>query len=157
MANKRPAVADAMAGVGRTTTIYPAEFAGELKGREKRTLGDLFGLTQYGVNLTVLKPGVWSAQRHWHAVEDEFVYVTAGEITLLDEAGEHKMTPGMCAGFKAGVPNGHRLENRTSQDAAYLEIGTRSPTETVTYPDVDMVAIKTDGKFVVTRKDGTAF
>ena len=157
MADARPAVAHAMAGVARTTTIYPAEFAGELKGREKRSLGDQFGLTQYGVNLTVLKPGAWSAQRHWHAVEDEFVYVVEGEITLVDDAGEHPMTPGMCAGFKAGVPNGHRLENRTSQDAAYLEIGTRSPSETATYPDIDMMAIKTGGRFVVTRKDGTAF
>ena len=157
MADERPAVVHAMAGTARTTTIYPAEFAGELKGREKRSLGDQFGLTQFGANLTVLKPGAWSSQRHWHAIEDEFVYVVEGEITLVDEAGEHKMTPGMCAGFKAGVPNGHRLANNTSRDAAYLEIGTRSLSETATYPDVDMVAIKTDGRFVVTRKDGTGF
>jgi uncharacterized cupin superfamily protein len=141
----------------RTGTIYPPEFASELKGREKRALGDGFGLTQFGVNLTTLAPGAWSSHRHWHEKEDEFVFIIAGEITLIDETGEYLMKPGMCAGFKAGVGNAHHLVNKSKATASYVEVGTRSSDEVASYPDVDMRAVKTDGKFVVTRKDGTGF
>lgn len=155
MADGKPAVLRAMDVAARTGTIYPPEFAGPLQGRAKRALGDPFGLSQFGVNLTTLAPGAASAERHWHRVEDEFIYVLDGEITLVDDDGEHVLTPGMCAGFKANVPNGHKLLNRTDTAATYLEVGTRSPEETATYPDVDMVGLKSDGKFRFTRKDGT--
>ena len=157
MAEARPAAVVAMAVPARTGTIYPPEYAGPLKGREKRALGDLFGLDQFGVNLTVLQPGASSSERHWHKVEDEFIYIVNGEITLVDDAGEHKLTPGMCAGFKANVPNGHKLVNKTAVPVTYLEIGTRSPMETATYPDADMIGIKENGKFRFTRKDGSPF
>ena len=97
---------------GPATDSLP-EFAAPGQGREKRALGDVFGLTQFGVNLTTLAPGTWSAHRHWHDNEDEFVFVVEGEITLIDDAGEHLLKPGMCAGFKAGVANGHHLVNKT--------------------------------------------
>ena len=153
----KPPTLDPKTVAPRTGTIYPSEFAGPLKGREKRALGDVFGLTQYGVNLTTLAPGTWSAQRHWHEKEDEFIFVVEGEITLIDDAGEHLLKPGRCAGFKAGVANGHNLVNKTKSPATYLEIGTRSDDEVAAYPDVDMKAVKSGGKFVVTRKDGTGF
>lgn len=153
----KPSKLDPKTITPRTGTIYPPEFAGPLKGREKRALGDVFGLTQYGVNLATLAPGSWSSQRHWHEKEDEFIFVIEGDITLIDDAGEHPLKPGMCAGFKAGVANGHHLVNKTKTPATYLEIGTRSANEVATYPDVDMKAVKTDGKFVLTRKDGTGF
>ena len=157
MSDTFPAALDATAIAPRFGTIYPASFARELQGREKRALGDSFGLTQYGVNLTTLPPGCWSAQRHWHEKEDEFIYVLSGEITLVDDAGEHVMTPGMCAGFKAGVANGHRLVNTSSAPATYLEVGSRMEGEKSHYPDVDMKAEKTDGRWTITRKDGSAF
>ena len=153
----KPSRLDPKTVTPRTGTIYPPEFAGPLKGREKRALGDVFGLTQYGVNLATLAPGTWSSQRHWHEKEDEFIFVIEGDITLIDDAGEHPLKPGMCAGFKAGVANGHHLVNKTKTPATYLEIGTRSANEVAAYPDVDMKAVKTDGKFVLTRKDGTGF
>lgn len=153
----RPSTLDPKTIVPRTGTIYPPEFAGEIKGREKRSLGDAFGLTQYGVNLTTLAPGSWSSHRHWHEKEDEFVFVIEGEITLIDEAGEHLLKAGMCAGFKSGVANGHHLVNKSKKTAAYLEVGTRSQDELASYPDVDMKAVKTNGKFVVTRKSGEPF
>ena len=153
----KPSKLDPKTIAPRTGTIYPPEFAGPLKGREKRALGDVFGLTQYGVNLATLAPGSWSSQRHWHEKEDEFIFVIEGDITLIDDAGEHPLKPGMCAGFKAGVANGHHLVNKTKTPATYLEIGTRSANEVAAYPDVDMKAVKTDGKFVLTRKDGTGF
>ena len=96
-------------------------------------------------------------ERHWHEKEDEFIYVLEGEITLVDDAGEHLLTPGMCAGFKAGVANGHKLVNRTDQPATYLEIGTRSADELATYPDIDMMGIKENHKFRFTRRDGTPY
>ena len=157
MADGKRAAIVAMELPARTGTIYPPEYAGPLKGREKRGLGDVFGLSQFGVNLTVLQPGASSAERHWHLVEDEFIYVLDGVITLVDDAGEHRLTVGMCAGFKAGVANGHKLVNKTAVVAAYLEIGTRSAEETSTYPDADMIGIKTGGKFAFTRKDGTPY
>ncbi len=141
----------------RTGTIYPPQYAGALKGREKRALGDVFGLSQFGVNLTVLQPGAASAERHWHRNEDEFIYVLDGEITLVDDAGAHLLQPGMCAGFKAGVANGHKLVNNTATPATYLEIGTRSADELATYPDADMIGIKENGTFRFTRRDGTPY
>jgi uncharacterized cupin superfamily protein len=141
----------------RTGTIYPQPYAAALEGRTKRALGDLFGLSQFGVNLTVLAPGTASAERHWHESEDEFVYVLEGELVLIDDEGEHVLSAGMCAGFKAGVANGHKLVNRSAQPAMVLEVGTRIEGDRAHYPEADMIAMKVDGKFRVTRKDGTAY
>jgi uncharacterized cupin superfamily protein len=141
----------------RRSTNYPAQFAGIVKGRAKAALGDQFRLTQFGVNYTVLEPGAWSAQRHWHQHEDEFVMVLEGTLTLVNDEGRHILTPGMCAGFKAGVANGHCLVNEASVRAVILEVGTRSPVETVDYPDIDMKAEKSGGAYAMTRKDGSAF
>ena len=157
MAEAKPVVLRALDVAARNTTIYPPPYAAALNGREKRVLGDQFGLTQFGVNLTTLAPGSWSSQRHWHEQEDEFIHVLDGIITLIDDAGEHPLTPGMCAGFKAGVANGHHLVNKSDRPAAYLEIGTRSNNERSHYPDADMKGAKTDGKWVLTRKDGRAY
>jgi uncharacterized cupin superfamily protein len=142
----------------RVGTNYPAPHAEECRSREKRALGDQFRLTQFGVNLTTLPPGCWSSQRHWHASEDEFVYVLEGEITLIDDEGEHLLRPGMCAGFKSGVANGHHLVNRSGRIAHYLEVGSRMSEEDVVYSDIDMKAEKRGGGPVVsTRKDGTPY
>jgi uncharacterized cupin superfamily protein len=137
---------------GRRGTIYPAEFAKGFEGRIKRALGNAGGLTQFGVNLTTLEPGASSAHRHWHAKEDEFIYVLEGELTLVTEAGEEVLRPGMAATFPAGEANGHMLVNRTSTPATYLEVGTRSPDEDAEYPDIDLRLKKRDGKVVFTRK-----
>ena len=156
MADTKLAAIRATSVAARSSTVYPPEFAPVVSGRAKRALGDQFGLTQYGVNLTVLAPGASSALRHWHEVEDEFIYVLEGELVLVNDSGIHALSTGMCAGFKAGVANGHKIENRSGSPASYLEVGTRSPEETANYPDVDLVGIKTGGKFAFTRKDGTA-
>ena len=95
-------------------------------------------MSQFGVNLTTLKPGAWSAQRHWHRNEDEFIYVLEGEIVLCEDDSETVLKPGDAAGFKANSGNGHCLINRTQKDAVYLEVGTRSVNETVVYSDIDM-------------------
>lgn len=141
----------------RSSTVYPPPYAAAMAGRAKRALGDLFGLSQFGVNLTVLAPGSASSERHWHESEDEFIYVLEGEVSLIDDAGEHLLTAGMCAGFKAGVPNGHKLVNRSSMPATILEVGTRSEGDRAHYPEADMAAVKENGKFRITRKDGTAY
>jgi len=141
----------------RTGSVYPSKLAGPLKGREKRALGNVFDLTQFGVNLTTLAPGTWSAHRHWHENEDEFVFVVEGEITLIDDAGEHLLKPGMCAGFKAGVANGHHLVNKTNAPVTYLEIGTRAPREQAHYSDVDMLYVRDGNTITVTRKSGEPF
>jgi len=119
-------------------TRYPGPLADPLSGREKCKLGDLIGLTQFGVNIATLPPGVWSSQRHWHANEDEFVYVLEGEIVLVEDAGEVVLKPGDAAGFKANSGNGHCLINRGTRTARYLEVGTRAVKDTVMYSDVDM-------------------
>jgi uncharacterized cupin superfamily protein len=143
--------------VPRTASIYPAPFGAPLSGREKRALGDPFGLTQFGVNLVTLPPGAWSSQRHWHENEDEFVYVLEGEVSLVTDDGETVLGPGMAAGFPAGKADGHHLINRGSRPARYLEAGTRAATETAHYSDIDMMGQKRDGKFVFTRKNGEPY
>ncbi len=139
-------------------TNYPEPFASRLRGREKRPLGDLFGLTNFGVNLTRLAPGAISALRHAHSKQDEFVYVLAGHPTLLTDAGETPLAPGMCAGFKAGTGDGHHLVNRTKEDVVYLEVGDRAAGDQGTYPDDDLQAVLgPDGKWQFRHKDGTPY
>ena len=130
-----------------TFTAYPELFRQAVVGRERKRLGDAIGLDQFGVNLTRLKPGAASAQRHWHECEDELVYVLEGELVLCEDAGETVLKPGDAAGFKAGVANGHCLVNRTAHDAVYLEIGMRSPRERVEYSDIDM-RLERDGNIM---------
>ncbi|MBK7251961.1 MAG: cupin domain-containing protein [Gammaproteobacteria bacterium] len=122
-----------------------------------RPLGDLFGLTNFGVSLTVAPPGGTSALRHAHSKQDEFVYVVDGTLILHTDAGETELTSGLCAGFKAGGDNAHRLVNRSAADAVYLEVGDRTAGDTVTYPDDDMVAALHGGSWVFTHRDGSPY
>jgi uncharacterized cupin superfamily protein len=140
----------------RTGTNYPAQFAEHMKGRTRQALGDAAGLTQFGVNLLQLPPGAWSAQRHWHSAEDEFVYIVSGEVVLVTDEGEEVLKAGDCAGFPAGVPNGHHLVNRSDAPALCLEAGTRNPEQdAVDYPDIDMVC--EPGRNGYSRRDGTRY
>ena len=141
----------------RTRSAYPGEFGKVTHGREKIVLGDVVGLTQFGVNLTRLKPGAASAHRHWHETEDEFVYILEGEPTLVTDKGEMPLRPGMCAGFPAaGVA--HHLVNRTNRDVTYLEIGDRTPGDEGSYPNDDIQAVLgPDGKWIFAHKDGRPY
>ncbi|HZH42504.1 MAG TPA: cupin domain-containing protein [Lysobacter sp.] len=141
----------------RTTSLYPAPFAALTAGREKRALGDAFGLTSFGVNLTRLPPGARSALRHAHSRQDELVYILEGHPTLHTDAGRTVLAPGMCAGFKAGSGDAHCLVNESDHDVLYLEIGDRTSGDEVRYPDDDLVALRVDGGWRFTRKDGTPY
>jgi uncharacterized cupin superfamily protein len=135
---------------------YPEPFASRMAGREKRPLGDIFGLSNFGVNLTRLVPGAGSALRHAHSKQDEFVYILEGNPVLITNQGETSLTPGMCAGFKAGSGNASQLVNRTSVDVLYLEVGDRSAGDIVNYPDDDLKAeLGMDGKWQFMHKNGT--
>jgi uncharacterized cupin superfamily protein len=137
---------------------YPEPFASRMAGREKRPLGDVFGLANFGVNLTRLAPGAISALRHAHSKQDEFVYILAGRPTLITDAGETALSPGMCAGFKAGTGNAHQMVNRTDEEVTFLEVGDRTIGDVGIYPDDDLQAVLTpDGKWRFKRKDGTPF
>ena len=137
--------------------IYPHPFNKPCRGREWRQLGDAAGLTQFGVNLTVLAPGAWSAQRHWHLHEEEFVYVLEGELVLITNCGEQVLTKGMGAGFPAGVRDGHHLVNRSGRPATFLEIGTRPSTDDGEYPDIDMKFEVRAGIYKAYRKSGEPY
>jgi uncharacterized cupin superfamily protein len=141
----------------RIGASYPAPYDEPCARREKRALGDAFGLTNFGVNLTRLPPGCASAQRHWHTRQDELIYVLEGRLVLVTDAGEQVLTPGMTAGFRAASTDGHMLVNRSSRDAVYLEVGDRTPGDEVEYPDVDMAIRVVDGQRRRVRKDGTPF
>ena len=138
-------------------SYYPEPFAQKMQGREKRILGDLFGLKNFGVNLTKLLPSAASALRHTHTAQDEFIYILQGHPTLITDEGEQQLSPGMCAGFRAGSGNAHHLVNNTNEEVIYLEIGDRTPGDTVTYPDDDLLAMLVDGKWHFTRKDGQPY
>lgn len=136
---------------------YPEPFAARMAGREKRALGDVFGLTNLGVNLTRLAPGAQSALLHRHSRQDEFVYILEGAPTLVTEDGETALAPGMCAGFPAGGV-AHHLVNRTDIDALYLEIGDRTPGDRGDYPVDDIEArLGPDGRWTFLHKDGRPY
>jgi uncharacterized cupin superfamily protein len=135
---------------------YPASYDRLVVGRSRKRLGDEAGLTQFGVNLTMLEAGASSSLRHWHESQDEFVFVLQGELTLIEDEGETLLRPGDAAGFKAGVASGHHLVNRSNGNALYLEIGTRTPRERVHYSDVDLVADADGAGVRYSRKDGSS-
>ncbi len=128
-----------------------------MAGREKRQLGDQFGLTNFGVNLTRLAPGGSSALRHAHTKQDEFVYILQGRPTLHTDEGRTQLSPGMCAGFKAGTGNGHRLINETAEEVIYLEVGDRTPGDEGSYPDDDLKASRVNDQWLFVHKDGTPY
>lgn len=136
---------------------YPEPFASRMAGREKRPLGDLFGLSNFGVNLTRLLPGAGSALRHAHSRQDEFIYILQGHPVLITDSGETQLSAGMCAGFKFGTDNGHQLLNRSSKEVIYLEVGDRSAGDTVVYPDDDLQAALVEGKWQFAHKDGSPY
>ena len=138
-------------------TNYPEPFASRMAGRQKHPLGDLFGLTNFGVNLTKLAPNAGSALRHAHTRQDEFVYILQGHPTLHTDEGRTRLAPGMCAGFKAGTGNGHRLVNETDEEVVYLEVGDRTPGDEGSYPDDDLKALLVEGKWKFVHKDGTPY
>lgn len=146
---------DLAAAVRKEGSEYPPPYDRQCATRVRHALGDAAGLTQFGVNLLRLRPGAWSSQRHWHTAEDEFVWVIEGEVMLVTQQAEESLRAGDCAGFKAGVPDGHHLQNRSNRDALILEIGARDPEkDLVDYPDIDLVWGGARGNL---HKDGTSY
>jgi uncharacterized cupin superfamily protein len=131
-------------GSDRQRRPGPCSGQGELfAGNHEARLGKSVGLTQFGVNHVTLDPGAISALRHWHEAEDEFIYVLAGELTLIDDNGEHQMGAGAFAGFPAGVANAHHLINKSNEPATFMVVGSRRPgEETIHYPDDDFGPIR---------------
>lgn len=160
MSLKKPAL-DPLSLTPRSTSGYPEPYRSRVLPREKRALGDALGLTKIGINLTTLPPGKESSMRHWHTHEDEFIYVLSGEVVLCTDAGEQRLTAGMCAGFpavgQAGEGDGHQLVNRGGQPAVYLEISNRDARDTAFYSDVDLLFHGVDAPVRFTRKDGSQF
>ncbi|HBT40834.1 MAG TPA: cupin [Rhodospirillaceae bacterium] len=158
MTDERPPAVRALDVAPRAKpSTYPEPFFSRMAGREKRQLGDLFGLGNFGVNLTRLAPGGESALLHRHTRQDEFVYILEGSPTLVTEDGETLLAPGMCAGFPAGG-SAHQLVNRTAADVLYLEVGDRTPGDAASYPRDDIQAnLGPDGQWLFTHKDGSPY
>jgi uncharacterized cupin superfamily protein len=153
-----PAIVAADAPVNAKKSNYPEPFFSRMAKREKRPLGNLFGLTNFGVNLTRILPGGQSALRHAHSKQDEFIYILEGTPVLVTNAGETQLRPGMCAGFKAGSGDAHHLLNRTDSDVVYLEAGDRTAGDAGSYPDDDIQAkLGADGAWQFTHKDGRPY
>ena len=151
------AIEAAVAAPRTRASNYPEPFASRVAAREKRPLGDRFGLANFGVNHTRLAPGGVSALHHRHSKQDEFIYVLEGDPTLVADGGEVQLRPGMCAGFAAGGA-AHHLENRTNRDVVLLEVGDRARGDEVFYPDDDIkAALGDDGRWIFTRKNGTPY
>jgi uncharacterized cupin superfamily protein len=138
-------------------TLYPSPYDEPCRARVRKKLGDAAGLSQFGVNLLTLPPGAWSAQRHFHSQEDEFVYVLEGEVTLVTDQGSEQLKAGDAAGFRAGDPNGHCLKNLSGAPARVLEIGSRVTGDAAVYPDIDLLAPAGGKPAIYTHKDGTPY
>ncbi|MCC5986726.1 MAG: cupin domain-containing protein [Pararhodobacter sp.] len=139
----------------KTDSVYPEPYSSQMAGRSSRRLGELAGLTQFGVNLVTLEPGAVASLRHWHLNEDEFAIVVAGQLTLVEDEGETPMAPGDCAAWKAGVANGHRFINRSDAPASFLVVGSKAPIEVATYSDVDLQLHIKGGDIRFTYHDGS--
>jgi len=151
----RPAIDAYTAPTRSTPSVYPEEFAKGMLGRTKRPLGSLFGISNFGVNLTTLAVGAVSALRHSHTKQEEFIFVLQGTPTLRTDEGDMLLSPGMCAGFRSGTGNAHQLVNLSDSEVIYLEIGDRTPGDEVSYPDDDLQGVLVDGIWQFRRKSGT--
>ena len=136
---------------------YPEPFRSRMGDRVKRRLGEACGLTRFGVNLVTLGPGGQSALRHWHTLEDEFVYVLSGEVVLITDGGEQVLGPGLCAGYPAGSRDAHHFVNRGRDPAIYLEIGNRTPGDAAFYPDDDLMWGEDEQGQFAAHKDGRRY
>ncbi len=139
----------------QTGSSYPEPYAGQMAGRSWLELAATAGLTQFGANLVVLAPGAMSSQRHWHSHEDEFAWVVAGELILVEDQGETVMRPGDCAAFPAGAENGHHFVNRSEAEARFVVVGPTVAGDVCTYSDIDMKVRVEGGRDLFTRKDGS--
>ncbi len=157
MSGLKPPALDPTTLESRKGSGYPEPFRAIVAARSKKGLTDALGLKNFGVNLTTLPPGAGSAQRHWHAKQDEFVYIVEGELILITDAGEQVLTPGMVAGFPAGNADGHHLVNKSARDAVFLEVGDRTAGDVGSYPDIDLEARDSDGRWHFFHKDGTPY
>jgi uncharacterized cupin superfamily protein len=137
-------------------TNYPEPFNRVVIGRSRKRLGVAAGLDQFGVNLTTLKPGAASSLRHWHEKEDELVYLLEGEVVLIEENGETVLKPGDAAGFKANVPNGHHLVNRSGATRSIWK-SARASSSSARISDVDLRIIRDDAGARYTHKDGKPY
>lgn len=155
--NQSPIAAQSVpATLGKT--IYPEPYASQVKGRLKRKLGEYFGLTQFGVNLTHLSPGAVSALAHSHSQQDEFIFILEGHPTLVLGQQEFTLKQGDCYGFKAGTGLAHQLVNRSQETVIYLEMGDRTAGDEVEYPNDDLKAIQSsNGEWTLTHKDGRPY
>lgn len=136
----------------------PEPFHSRLGPYIGHAVSDHFGLTRFGVSVETLPPGSQSALRHWHSESDEFVWVVAGELTLITDAGESLLSPGMCVGFKGGEPDAHHLVNRSDSPASFLVVGSRTAGDNVAYPDDDFMWLQQpDGRYVPAKADGTPY
>lgn len=153
---KLPAV-DPAALPEQRGSLYPEPFRSRIGERVKRRLGDACGLTVFGVNLVTLGPGGQSALRHWHTLQDEFVYVLTGEVVLVTDEGEQVLGPGLCAGYPAGSKNAHHFINRGTVPATYLEIGNRTKGDNAFYPDDDLAWGEDENSKFTAHKDGRRY
>ncbi len=157
MDDPKPIAVEAISLPARMGSGYPDPFDKPCAERQKKPLGDAFGLSDYGVNLVSLPAGTWSSQRHWHSSEDEFIFILQGRPTLVTDEGETALEPGMCAGFVAGETNGHHLVNSTDEVVMYLEVGSRRDDDDVDYPDIDMQVKQRGYGGVFTHNDGSPY
>lgn len=155
MATSNPINADTVPSQSGST--YPEPFKSRMGDSAWLPLGDAFGLTQFGVNLETLQPGAESALRHWHDLEDEFVYVLSGELVLRTDRGETTMIAGMCVGFKAGEEDAHHLVNRSEAEASFFVIGSRVPDDMAFYPDDDLIWVKGEDGYNAMHKSGEPY
>lgn len=153
-APKPPALDPAGVAAIKGSTGYPEPFRAKVAGRIRKRLGDALGLRNFGVNLTRLEPGAWSALRHWHTRQDEFVYIVSGEAMLVTDRSRQILKAGMVVGFPAGGADGHHLINRSKRDVVYLEVGDRLPGDETVYPDNDLFLQDKAGITSFVRKNG---
>lgn len=139
----------------RHGSSYPGPMAAKMGARAQVALGDPMGLTQFGVNLVTLDPGALSSLRHWHEEQDEFLVLTDGELTLVDDHGETLLRAGDCAAFPAGDANGHHLVNKSETAGSFVVVGTRTPTEVGHYSDEDMMVTIDAAGYHFTKRDGS--
>jgi uncharacterized cupin superfamily protein len=128
--------------------------SGQEGGREWLYYSDTGGLTHYGAYVETLQPGAQSSDKHWHEMEDEFLFVLAGEVTAIEGEGEAELRPGDAACWPAGTPVAHTVANRSAAPCTYLIVGTRVTRDACHYPESGRVLYTEGEEWRIEGSDG---
>jgi uncharacterized cupin superfamily protein len=130
---------------------YDPEPAGYRSGFAK--LHPKIGAATLFGGLFELPPGE-SGRPYHHESGEEWLLVLEGRVSVRHPEGEDELVAGDLVCFPAGPDGGHKLTNRSEENARVLLVSTRTSPAVAVYPDSDKIGVVADwGETVMVRRE----